>query len=376
MEDKLRHARHDLRGKINALKLCVSALEIVKTPKERLEFIDMIEQSGKPPSKRLRHAGKHPRPSTTPGRAITYAWFPALFHVKKEIEPRSHEEHEAVPAIQDPVLPVRHWDVRTQGNCFVLFMTSWLTFFPLQKNAAHATPSKVTLQPPPHNTGKLAGYTRIGYLNREFRSAHSSQRNSSMQTGNQFSRRDMLKTTAAIGAAATLASFGTNFVHAAGSEKLRIALIGCGGRGTGAAGDCLLNNDNVEFVAMGDLLKDRLENSKNELKGKLGDKFQVKEEMCFIVSAQRTSRCSRPMSIWSCSRRRRFPSDAYRGGRRSGQAYLRGKTRRDRSGRGAIGARIGREDQSQETRLRLRLAAPPSGGIHCDDRENSQRRSR
>ncbi len=103
-----------------------------------------------------------------------------------------------------------------------------------------------------------------------------------MQTGNQFSRRDMLKATAAIGAAATLASFGTNFAHAAGSEKLRIALIGCGGRGTGAAGDCLLNNDNVELVAMGDLLQDRLDGSKNELKGKLGDKFQVKDEMCFI----------------------------------------------------------------------------------------------
>ena len=43
-----------------------------------------------------------------------------------------------------------------------------------------------------------------------------------MQSGQQFSRRDMLKTTAAIGAAATLASFGTNYVHAAGSEKLRI----------------------------------------------------------------------------------------------------------------------------------------------------------
>jgi len=34
-----------LRGKVNALKLCVSALEVVKTAKERAEFIDMIEQS-------------------------------------------------------------------------------------------------------------------------------------------------------------------------------------------------------------------------------------------------------------------------------------------------------------------------------------------
>ena len=45
MQDELRLARHDLRGKLNALKLCVSALEIVKSTKERAEFIDMIEQS-------------------------------------------------------------------------------------------------------------------------------------------------------------------------------------------------------------------------------------------------------------------------------------------------------------------------------------------
>jgi hypothetical protein len=45
LEDKLRRARHDLRGKLNALKLCVSAIEVVKSPRERLEFIDMIVQS-------------------------------------------------------------------------------------------------------------------------------------------------------------------------------------------------------------------------------------------------------------------------------------------------------------------------------------------
>ncbi len=45
MEDKLRRARHDLRGRINALKLCVSALEVVKSPRERVEFLDMIVQS-------------------------------------------------------------------------------------------------------------------------------------------------------------------------------------------------------------------------------------------------------------------------------------------------------------------------------------------
>ena len=45
MIDALRKARHDLRGKINALKLCVAALEIVKSNAERLEFLGMIDLS-------------------------------------------------------------------------------------------------------------------------------------------------------------------------------------------------------------------------------------------------------------------------------------------------------------------------------------------
>ena len=45
MEDPLRKARHDLRGKINALKLCVSAFEMIDDPGELLEFLDMIERA-------------------------------------------------------------------------------------------------------------------------------------------------------------------------------------------------------------------------------------------------------------------------------------------------------------------------------------------
>ena len=43
--DPLKKARHDLRGRLNALKLCVSAFEILDTEQEALEFLDMIEQA-------------------------------------------------------------------------------------------------------------------------------------------------------------------------------------------------------------------------------------------------------------------------------------------------------------------------------------------
>ena len=44
-DQDIRKARHDLRGRLNALKLCVSALEILENDQERVEFLEMIEQA-------------------------------------------------------------------------------------------------------------------------------------------------------------------------------------------------------------------------------------------------------------------------------------------------------------------------------------------
>src|SRR4029077_8178537 len=55
-------------------------------------------------------------------------------------------------------------------------------------------------------------------------------------------------------------------VHPAGSDVLRVGLIGCGGRGTGAAGQALAADPNVKLVAMGDAFMDRLKGSLPPLK--------------------------------------------------------------------------------------------------------------
>lgn len=69
-------------------------------------------------------------------------------------------------------------------------------------------------------------------------------------------RRSFLKTqTAAIGAAAILGQ--ARPVHAAGDDKIRIALIGCGGRGNGAARDNLGACENTEIVAVADAFEDK-----------------------------------------------------------------------------------------------------------------------
>ena len=49
--------------------------------------------------------------------------------------------------------------------------------------------------------------------------------------------------------------------YAAGSDELKIALVGCGGRGTGAVVDCLTSCENVRLIAMGDVFKEHAEGS-------------------------------------------------------------------------------------------------------------------
>ncbi|HEY8505087.1 MAG TPA: Gfo/Idh/MocA family oxidoreductase, partial [Gemmataceae bacterium] len=94
------------------------------------------------------------------------------------------------------------------------------------------------------------------------------------------SRRDFLKTSAATLAAGALALERTGGVYAAGGDTLRVGLIGCGGRGSGAAENALKADPNVKLVAMADAFMDRLEASLNSLK-KLGEKVDVPPERRF-----------------------------------------------------------------------------------------------
>ncbi|HEX9691458.1 MAG TPA: Gfo/Idh/MocA family oxidoreductase [Gemmatimonadales bacterium] len=77
-----------------------------------------------------------------------------------------------------------------------------------------------------------------------------------------WSRRRFLGTSAAVTAAMMLPA---ERLWASGSDTLRIGLIGCGGRGTGAARDCLRGSDGVELVALGDVFSDRIERCRASL---------------------------------------------------------------------------------------------------------------
>lgn len=98
------------------------------------------------------------------------------------------------------------------------------------------------------------------------------------------SRREFLKrasiTTAGgiLAAPAILPSRG----YAAGAETLKVGLIGCGGRGTGAASQALQADPNVVLWAMGDAFEDRLSSSLNSLQKQFADLVKVTPERQYV----------------------------------------------------------------------------------------------
>ncbi len=89
-----------------------------------------------------------------------------------------------------------------------------------------------------------------------------------------------MKAGAAISAGAMLSP--TNRVFAAGSDTMRVALIGCGSRGTKDAIDCLKSGDGVELVAMADIFKDRLDSSLANIRKQLPGKVKVTGGTSFL----------------------------------------------------------------------------------------------
>jgi predicted dehydrogenase len=93
---------------------------------------------------------------------------------------------------------------------------------------------------------------------------------------NSLSRRTFLA-----GSAATTAVFLTPNVFAQGKDSLKVGLIGCGGRGTGAAEDDLTSSDGVTLWAMGDVFQDRVDGAHGYLSGKFKDRVNVPADRRF-----------------------------------------------------------------------------------------------
>lgn len=100
------------------------------------------------------------------------------------------------------------------------------------------------------------------------------------------SRRDFVKQSSLIAGGLLTAPMLSQANFFSGAEGvIKVALVGCGGRGTGAAVQALSTKENVQLVAMADAFADRLNNSYNGIKGEMADKpgrLNVKEEHKFV----------------------------------------------------------------------------------------------
>ncbi|HWE36945.1 MAG TPA: Gfo/Idh/MocA family oxidoreductase [Isosphaeraceae bacterium] len=103
------------------------------------------------------------------------------------------------------------------------------------------------------------------------------------QASGGASRRDFLKATGITVGASALAGVAVPAVHAAEDNTIQVALVGCGGRGTGAASNALsVKNGPIKLVAMADVFQDRLDNSFDRIKEEHKDLVDVPNDRKFI----------------------------------------------------------------------------------------------
>ena len=104
-----------------------------------------------------------------------------------------------------------------------------------------------------------------------------------MKDGTISSRRTFISKASKTTAAGLVAGEAVLAAEEKKADVLRIGLIGCGGRGSGAVTDAVAADSNVQLVAMADVFRDKLDASRERLQKAIGDKFAVDED---------------PVSIW------------------------------------------------------------------------------
>ena len=96
-------------------------------------------------------------------------------------------------------------------------------------------------------------------------------------------RRDFIKTSALVGGVLAAPAFLPGKLFAGENDKqLKVGLIGCGGRGSGAASQALSADPNVVLTAMGDAFDDQLRKSLQSLQKAHPEKVKVTPEQCFV----------------------------------------------------------------------------------------------
>jgi predicted dehydrogenase len=120
------------------------------------------------------------------------------------------------------------------------------------------------------------------------------------QLANGTTRREFLTQTGRLAAATTLVSATAPFVHAAEDNTIRVALVGCGGRGIGAAFDALnVQNGPIQLVALADVQAPNVANGFGRLSSQFGGKVDVPEDRKFVGfdGYQKAMDCLKPGDV-------------------------------------------------------------------------------
>jgi predicted dehydrogenase len=120
------------------------------------------------------------------------------------------------------------------------------------------------------------------------------------QSAEDTSRREFLKHTGRFAAATTLVSAATPWVHASEDNTIRVALVGCGGRGNGAAADALnVKNGPIQLVAMADVRERPLSRGYRELSRRFNSQVDVPEDRRFVGfdGYQKAMDCLKPGDV-------------------------------------------------------------------------------
>ena len=100
------------------------------------------------------------------------------------------------------------------------------------------------------------------------------------EQSSRHSRRDVLKAAGIVAGTAMASSFIARSAHAAADDTVKIALVGAGGRGTGAAAQALSTTGQTKLIAVADAFEDNARNSLETLKGgDVGDKVDVGDRL-------------------------------------------------------------------------------------------------
>jgi len=110
------------------------------------------------------------------------------------------------------------------------------------------------------------------------------------QKSKDISRRDFMKASATTAVSLGALSSISNRAFAAGSDKIRIGLVGCGDRGSysgytgsiGATENCITSAENVELFALADVFQDKIDVAVAKLRERLTDKINVAKERQFV----------------------------------------------------------------------------------------------